>query len=228
MLPKVVMSDKVGTSGGLSTVNFDPLSVRLPSAMSTRSFDARFYQRFYMNPRTRVTTREEMARRGGMVAALVKQLELPVKRILDAGCGLGWLREPLLEAFPGATYVGLEVSEHLCQQHGWIQKSLADYRPRGRFDLLICYDVMQYLSDREAAQAMTNMARLSRGALYFHAPTLEDWRDNADRSVSDGDINLRSGDWYRTRLSRRFEHAGFGIHVRRGVPWGQWELERSC
>jgi 2-polyprenyl-3-methyl-5-hydroxy-6-metoxy-1,4-benzoquinol methylase len=195
--------------------------------MNTRSFDARFYQRFYMNPRTRVTTREEMARRAGMVAALVKQLELPVKRILDAGCGLGWLREPLLDAFPGAIYVGLEVSEHLCQQHGWIQKSLAEFRPRGRFDLLICYDVMQYLPDREAAQAMANLARLSRGALYFHAPTLEDWRDNADRSTSDGDINLRTADWYRTRLTRHFEHAGFGVHVRRGVPWGQWELERS-
>lgn len=196
--------------------------------MTTRSFDARFYQRFYMDPRTRVTTREEMARRAGMIAALVKQLELPVKRILDAGCGLGWLRAPLLEAFPWATYVGLEVSEHLCQQHGWVQKSLAEYQPRGRFDLLICYDVMQYLSDREAARAMANLARLSRGALYFHAPTLEDWRENADRSASDGDVNLRSADWYRTRLTRHFEHAGFGIHVRHGVPWGQWELERSC
>ena len=84
------MSDKVGTSGGLSTVNLVGPSVRSDSAMATRSFDARFYQRFYMNPRTRVTSREEMARRAGMVAALVKQLELPVKRILDAGCGLGW------------------------------------------------------------------------------------------------------------------------------------------
>lgn len=195
--------------------------------MTIRSFDARFYQRFYMNPRTRVTSREEMARRGGMVASLVKQLELPVKRILDAGCGLGWLRAPLLKSFPSATYVGLEVSEHLCRQHGWVRKSLAEYRPRGSFDLIICYDVMQYLSDREAAQAMANLARLARGALYFHAPTLEDWRDNADRSSSDGDINLRSADWYRRRLVRHFEHAGFGVHVRRGVPWGQWELERS-
>lgn len=209
------------------TIKLRPRPHRFQSAMTTRSFDARFYQRFYMNPRTRVTTREEMARRAGMVAALVKQLEIPVKRILDAGCGLGWLRAPLLEAFPGAVYVGLEVSEHLCRQHGWVRKSLAEYRPRGRFDLLICYDVMQYLPDREAAQAMANLARLSRGALYFHAPTLEDWRDNADRSCSDGDINLRNADWYRTRLTRHFEHAGFGLHVRRGVPWGQWELERS-
>jgi SAM-dependent methyltransferase len=221
------MSDYVGTSGATINGKLRTPPIRSCSAMSTRSFDARFYQRFYMNPRTRVTTREEMARRAGMVAALVKQLELPVKRILDAGCGLGWLREPLLEAFPGAAYVGLEVSEHLCQQHGWVQKSLAEYRPRGRFDLINFYYVMQYLSDREAAQAVANLSRLSRGALYFHAPTLEDWRDNADRSTSDGDINLRNADWYRTRLMRHFEHAGFGVHVRRGVPWGQWELERS-
>ena len=71
---------------------------------------------------------------GGLYfSALVKQLELPVKRILDAGCGLGWLRAPLLDAFPGATYVGLEVSEHLCREHGWVNESLADYRPRARF-----------------------------------------------------------------------------------------------
>ena len=195
---------------------------------TSRAFDARFYQRFYMNPRTRVTTREEMARRAAMVAALVRQLELPVKRILDAGCGLGWLKPPLLQAFPHASYVGLEVSEHLCREHGWVQQSLADYRPRGRFDLIVCYDVMQYLSDREAARALANLGRLSRGALYFHAPTLEDWRDNADQSTSDADVNLRSADWYRARLSRHFEHAGFGVHVRDGVPWGQWELERSC
>lgn len=193
----------------------------------SKRFDAQFYRRFYMNPRTRVTSREEMARRAAMVAALVKQLELPVKRILDAGCGLGWLRAPLLKAFPGAAYVGLEVSEHLCREHGWVNESLAAYRPRAGFDLIICYDVLQYLSDREAVQAMTNLGRLARGALYFHAPTLEDWRDNADRSTSDGDINLREANWYRERLARHFEHAGCGVHVRRGVPWGQWELERS-
>jgi trans-aconitate methyltransferase len=190
-------------------------------------FDARFYRRFYKNRRTRVTTPEEMARRGAMVAALVRQLELPVKRILDAGCGLGWLRAPLLEAFPSAVYVGLEVSEYLCEQHGWVCESLATYRPRARFDLIVCYDVLQYLSDREAVRAMANLARLSRGALYFHALTLEDWRDTADRETSDGEIELRTASWYRSRLARHFEHAGFGVHVRRGVPWGQWELERG-
>lgn len=190
-------------------------------------FDAGFYQRFYMSPRSRVTTRAEMAARAAAVAAMVKQLDLPVRQILDAGCGLGWMRAPLLRAFPGATYVGLEVSEHLCREHGWVQASLADFKSRQRFDLIICYDVMQYLSEREAVRALANLGRLCRGGLYFHAPTVEDWQENADRSVSDADIELRRANWYRSRLSRNFRHAGFGVHVRRGVPVVQWELERA-
>lgn len=196
--------------------------------MTDNQFDAAFYQRFYVNPRTRVTTGQEMAKRASAVAALVKQLELPVRRILDAGCGLGLMRAAALEAFVGASYTGIEVSEHLCKRYGWTQASLATYRPRARFDLILCYDVLQYLTDRDAARALANLGRLCRGALYFHAPTSEDWRGNADRSCSDGDIHLRDADWYRTRLSRHFHHAGFGVHVRRGVAFVQWELERAC
>jgi len=195
--------------------------------MPDNQFDAAFYQRFYVNPRTRVTTREEMTRRAGAVAALVKQLELPVRRILDAGCGLGLMRTATLKAFAGANYTGIEVSEHLCKRYDWTQASLATYRPRARFDLILCYDVLQYLTDRDAARALVNLGKLCRGALYFHAPTREDWRGNADRSCSDGDIHLRDADWYRTRLSRYFHHVGFGVHVRRGVPFAQWELERA-
>src|SRR3954467_5206811 len=99
--------------------------------MARNRFDQQFYQRFYVNPRTRVTTREEMTRRARAVAALMKHLELPVRRILDAGCGMGWMRSPLLSAFPQATYTGLEVSEHLCERHGWTNASLSDYRTRG-------------------------------------------------------------------------------------------------
>lgn len=190
-------------------------------------FDRAFYQRFYVDPRTRVTSREEMARRAAAVAALMKHLELPVRRILDAGCGMGWMRPPLLKAFPAASYTGLEVSEHLCKRFGWTYSSLAAFRPRGRFDLVICYDVLQYLSGREAISAMANLARLSRSALYFHVPTQEDWDENADLSTSDSEIELRPAQWYRARLERHFDHVGFGLHVRRGVPFVQWELEKS-
>jgi SAM-dependent methyltransferase len=197
------------------------------TAMAANQFTPQFYSRFYKRPRTRVTTKREMHRRALAVGALVQHLDIKVSRILDAGCGLGWMREGLLEQFPRASYVGLEVSEHLCEEHGWVCDSLARYRARAPFDLIVCYDVLQYLSETEAVQAMKNLGRLSRGALYFHTPTKEDWECNADRSCSDGDIRLRSAEWYRARLARQFRHAGFGIHVRRGVPLYQWELERA-
>jgi SAM-dependent methyltransferase len=195
--------------------------------MPHNQFDAAFYQRFYANPRTRVTTRQEMARRAGTIATLTAHLELPVRRILDAGCGLGWMRKPLLRAFPRATYVGLEISEHLCSQLGWVNQSLAHFRPRGQFDLVICHDVLQYLPDREARSALSNLGRLCRGALYFHAPTEADWKHNADLGSSDADIHLRDADWYRRRLDENFRALGFGMHLRRGVSIVQWELEQA-
>jgi SAM-dependent methyltransferase len=196
--------------------------------MADERFDARFYRRFYLGARTRVTTRAEMSDRAALVAVLAKQLDVPVRRILDAGCGLGWMRPALRRAFPRATYVGLEVSEYLCRKHGWTHASLAQFRPRQRFDLIICHDVMQYLQDAEAARALANLGRCCRGVLYFQAPTIGDWHANADRSCSDGDIHLRPAQWYRSRLARNFRHAGFGIHIRRGVEVVQWELETAC
>ena len=194
--------------------------------MPRKAFDAAFYRRFYFDPRTKVTTREETAARARTVAALVEHLELPVRTILDAGCGLGWMRQPLLRAFPRAKYTGIEVSGHICQRFGWTHASIASYRRRARFDLVICYDVLQYLTDAEAARAIANLGRLCRGALFLHVPTREDWQRNADQSCSDEDIHLRSTDWYRRRLARHFRHAGFGLYVRRGLPLVQWELAK--
>jgi predicted TPR repeat methyltransferase len=179
-------------------------------------FDATFYRRFYVDPRTRVTTAAEMKNRAEAIAAV----------ILDAGCGLGLMRKPLLRALRGATYLGVEVSEHLCARFGWKQGSLDRFTAPGQFDLIVCYDVLQYMRHREASAAIANLARLSRGAFYFHAPTLEDWQRNADRSCSDSDIHLRAASWYRSRLARYFRHVGLGVYVRRGVGFVQWELEQ--
>ncbi|HEX7116638.1 MAG TPA: class I SAM-dependent methyltransferase [Steroidobacter sp.] len=195
--------------------------------MPRRVFDAGYYRRFYFDPRTRAATPEQMRLRANTIAALVKQLEIDVERIFDAGCGLGWMRAPLLRAFPGATYTGLETSEYLCQRYGWVHGSVATHRTRSRFDLVICNDVLQYLSDREASRAIANLAQWCRGALYLHVPTAEDWRENADHECSDGDVHLRPTEWYRKRVRRYFQHAGFGVYVRRGVPLLQWELEKA-
>ncbi len=121
-------------------------------------FDAGFYQRYYVDPRTRVASRADAVRLGGFVCAYAAYLGFTVKRVLDAGCGLGHLRQPVREFFPRAQYVGLETSEYLCRRYGWTGGSIADYRPRQPFDLVFCHDVLQYLPDRDAVRALANLA----------------------------------------------------------------------
>ena len=98
--------------------------------MSAR-FDREYYRRFYLEPRTAVISREEMRARAGLIAAYARHIGLPVRRMLDAGCGIGLLRTPLRRAFPRAEYVGLEYSEYLCERYGWVQGSLATWSATG-------------------------------------------------------------------------------------------------
>jgi 2-polyprenyl-3-methyl-5-hydroxy-6-metoxy-1,4-benzoquinol methylase len=189
------------------------------------SFDRDYYQRFYFNARTAVTSRAEMHARGRMVAACVKYLGLPVRRVLDAGCGIGLLRAPLRRALRGAEYVGLEFSEYLCARYGWRQGSIETYRTRERFDLVICYDVLQYLSAPQARRAIANLARLCRGALYFGALTREDWLLNCDQTRTDRIPGLRPDRWYRRELARAFRPVGCGMWIRHDLPLTVWSLD---
>ena len=121
-------------------------------------FDAAFFRRYYANPATRVATREDQARLAALIGGVAHYCGFRVKRLLDAGCGVGWLRTPLRRQFKGVEYVGLEVSEYLCRKHGWVQGSLPGYTDTKGFDLVVCHDVLQYLPDREAARAITSLA----------------------------------------------------------------------
>jgi len=189
-------------------------------------FDASFYRRFYLDPRTRVVTRKEMVRRADLVAAFVRHGEYPVRRILDVGCGLGLMRAQLLRHFPRASYTGLEASAYLCERLGWQQGSAATFESRKPYDLVICYDVLQYLGTREAAAALRNLARLCRGVLHFGVLTTEDWELYCDQGNTDRNVHIRPGNWYRRRLAPAFINAGSGMFVRRGAPIHLWELDQ--
>src|SRR6185312_11643934 len=128
-------------------------------------FDREYYERFYYDPRTAVTTRREMQARAHLIAAFAEHTGLPVRRILDAGCGTGMLRAPLLRRLPRAQYTGLETSEYLCKRYGWQHGTLEDFESSSPFDLVICYDVLQYLEPVSASQAIAKFANLCRGIL---------------------------------------------------------------
>jgi len=191
-------------------------------------FDRDYYQRFYFNPRTAVTTRAEMRARARLIAGCVDYVGLPVTSILDAGCGIGMLRAPLRRVLPAARYVGLEFSDYLCRRYGWRQGSIETLRTRERFDLVICYDVLQYLSVPQARRAIANLARVCRGALYFGALTIEDWRENCDQSRTDRIAGLRPGAWYRRELSRAFRPLGCGMWLKRSLNLTTWNLDAAA
>jgi SAM-dependent methyltransferase len=193
----------------------------------TGRFDREYYRRFYLDPRTAVISRAEMRERAGLIAAYARHIGLPVRNILDAGCGIGLLRAPLMRAFPRAAWTGLEYSEYLCERYGWTQGSLATFQAEP-FDLVVCYDVLQYLDDRTAARAIASLGRLTRGLLYVSALTARDWRENCDRTRTDPDVHLREAQWYGQRLRRWFRPSGVGFWIRRGAPLTTWEMETAA
>jgi 2-polyprenyl-3-methyl-5-hydroxy-6-metoxy-1,4-benzoquinol methylase len=201
--------------------------MRPSTSPSAARFDSAYFRKFYLDRNTRVVTRAEMRDRAALIAAILKHAQIPVRRILDAGCGIGLLRKPFAAILPRARYTGLEQSEYLCRKYGWSQGSIADYAARERFDLVVCYDVLQYLPDRDAARALRNLAQLSRAAVYMSALTREDWLHNCDRSRTDRAVHLRPGAWYRSRLRRHFRYLGFGVWIRKDVAAILWDLESA-
>ena len=188
-------------------------------------FGREYYQRYYFDPRTAVASRSEMQARARLIAAFVAHAGLPVRSILEVGCGTGMLGTALRRLLPRARYVGLESSDYLCRRYGWLHGRIEDYRARAPFDLLICYDVLQYLEAAAARRALANFGRLCRGVLYFTALTRYDYQQNCDQARTDADVHLRGARWYRTRLARQFREAGLGFWLRRGAPLTLWELE---
>jgi trans-aconitate methyltransferase len=190
------------------------------------TFDSAYFRKYYFNAATRVTTSAEMRGRAQLIAAILRHANVPVRRILDAGCGIGLLRKPFADVLPRARYVGLEASDYLCARYGWIQGSVTDFAPRAPSDLVVCYDVLQYLDDRDAARAIANLTNLTKAAVYVSALTREDWRENCDRARTDRSVHLRPGDWYRRRLQKRFSYLGFGVWLRKNAMAILWDMER--
>src|SRR5260370_38369304 len=158
--------------------------------------DAAYVRKYYFNAATRVTTAADMRGRAQLTRAVLRPAGVPVRSILDAGCGIGLLRKAFAAALPRARYEGLEASDYLCTRYQWTKGSVVDFAPRSASDLAVCYDVLQYLDDRGAARAIANLAKLSCAAIYVSALTREDWRANCDRTRTDRAGRLRPVDRY--------------------------------
>ena len=192
--------------------------------MKKFKFDRAYYDRWYRNDETRTFMTEFTPAIVRFVLAYLDYLEVEVKTVLDAGCGLGHWGTALKDLGRDVRYQGLETSDYLCRELRWEKGSIVDYQARDPFDLVVCQGVLQYLSDAECKAAIDNIATLCSEALYLEVLTRRDARENCIPERTDTDVYLRKGQWYRKRLGVHFVNLGGGLFISRACAATCYEL----
>jgi trans-aconitate methyltransferase len=193
-------------------------------APAPERFDAAYYSRFY--GRRPVHTRRHIASLANGVLGLAAWWRIPVRSVLDVGAGKGYWRDHLAAAQPTIAYHGVDVSEHACRRYGHERADLATWRPRRRYDLVVCQSVVQYLDDDDATTALATLGAACRGLMFLEIPTEDDRLRSIDPDATDLDVHWRTGTWYRRRLERSFVQAGGGLWLSRSSGAVLFELER--
>ena len=176
------------------------------SANGSKRYDAAYFQRWYRDGG--IGGRQRLARKVALAVATAEyHLERPVRSVLDIGCGEGAWRGPLLKLRPKARYLGFDGSEYATARYGRSRglhlAAFADFarlRPCPPVDLLVCSDVLHYLSTRELDRGLPGLADLCGGVAFLETFTAHDAAEG-----DEDEFQARSADFYR----RRFEALGF-------------------
>ena len=202
---------------------------RTPDELKT--YDASYYDRWYHDPRTRVTARTLVRRKAALAVAATEQLlEHPVRNVLDVGCGEAPWRGALLHLRPRLRYTGVDPSAWAARRwgesRGVLRGGLSDLESlplRGPFDLVVCSDVLHYVPDAGVRRGVAGMAGLARGLLWLEAFTSED--------DFEGDVEgfrPRPASWYRSTFRRAgLVPLGLWLHASPAVAHRVAALERS-
>lgn len=199
--------------------------------LSRKTYDASYYDRWYHDPRSRVTNRTLVRRKAALALAATEHLlEHPVRNVLDVGCGEAPWRGALLDQRPRLRYTGVDPSAWAAKRwgasrgvlHGGLT-DLANLPLRGPFDLVVCSDVLHYVTDADLRQGVAAMAGLARGLLWLEAFTSED--------DFEGDVEgfrPRPARWYRAAFRRAgLVPLGLWLHASPAVAHRVAALERS-
>ena len=192
--------------------------------MRNEKFDRSYFERYY--GKQPIHTVNEIAHLATAVHEMLAWWAAPVRSVLEVGAGRGDWSNWYRTLHPTVRVTSTDVSEHSCATFGHKRRDIAQWAPKRPFDLVICTDVLQYLDDRAATRALRNLTTATRTCLYFDALTSFDAKHTVDRSKTDLNVTLRTGDWYRQRLSRGFTQAGAGLWIRKGSTVVLHELER--
>jgi SAM-dependent methyltransferase len=147
-----------------------------------KSYDKAYFDRFYRDPADRVSTAAGLERKIRMAIGVAEfLLARPIRTVLDVGCGEApWF--PVLKRLRrDARYIGVDSSDYVLERYGAARNirrghlgSLGAMRLPKRIDLIVCADVMQYVSTPDVERGLSAIAALLGGVAYIETFATED------------------------------------------------------
>lgn len=169
----------------------------------TKQYDRDYFDRWYR--RRGIGGARRLARKVALAVATAEyHLERPLRTVLDIGCGEGAWRAPLLRLRPQARYLGFDASPYAVARYGRTRNlhlaRFADFallRPCPPVDLLVCSDVLHYLSTRELDRGLPGLAALCGGVAFLEVFVREDSAEGDEE-----EFQARPARFYRQRFER--------------------------
>ncbi len=174
----------------------------------TKLYDQAYFDRWYRDPALKhaaIGGRARLARKVALAVATAEyHLERPIRSVLDIGWGEAAWRAPLLRLRPKLLYLGFDNSEYAVARFGPRRNlhyaRFGDFehlRPCAPVDLLVCSDVLHYLSTRELDRGLPALAELCGGVAFLETFTRADGVDGD----TEGFVS-RPAKFYRERFAR--------------------------
>lgn len=168
----------------------------------TKTYDKAYFDRWYRG-RGRVHTPSEVRRKVALAITIAEYfLRRQIRSVLDVGCGEGAWQPLLRMSRPNVSYLGLDPSEYAVRRFGAarnLRRASFDELPAlhlgRRFDLVVCSDVLHYLSEKEIRTGFGGLASAVGGVAFIEVLTRDD--DIV------GDLHgliRRPAEWYRSLM----------------------------
>ena len=147
-----------------------------------KRYDKAYFDRWYRNPRSRVMTPADTARKAEMVIGIAEYLlGERVRTVLDVGCGEGAWYKALKKIRPRMFYLGIDPSPYVVERFGTRRNlrlgafdDVAEHGGDRLFDVIVCSDVLQYVPPPQLARGLTQIAGSLRGVAFLEAHTSAD------------------------------------------------------
>lgn len=195
----------------------------------TKIYEQEYFDRWYRSPRAVVRPAVVQRKARLALAAAEHLLGREVRTVLDVGCGEAPWRALLRRMRADIEYTGVDPSDYVVRRFGRRRDirqgsltTLDSLRLARTYDLVVCSDVLQYLSNAEVKEGLRMLGRRVGGVAFIEAFTA------ADDMIGDRVLwHTRSGTWYRRAFAESaLTPVGLHLYVGPRLVAATNEMER--